>query len=58
MAPYVLGFRKARELLFASERISVRETYMAGMVNRLVPREQFEEATMAMAKKIAKENQK
>lgn len=54
VAPYVLGFRKAKEMLFTGDRISAQEAYMAGMVNRLVPREQLEEATLAMAQKIAK----
>ncbi len=54
VAPYVLGFRKAKEMLFTGERISAQDAYMAGMVNRLVPREKLEEATLAMAARIAK----
>lgn len=54
VAPYVLGFRKAKEMLFTGERISAQEGLMAGMVNRVVPREQLEETTLAMAHRITK----
>lgn len=53
IAPYVLGFRKAKELLFTGERLSARDGLMAGMVNRVVPREKLEEETLAMANRIA-----
>jgi len=54
IAPWVLGFRKAKEMLFTGERISARDGLMAGMVNRVVPREKLEEETLAMANRIAK----
>jgi len=54
IAPYVLGFRKAREMMFTGERIAAKEAHMLGMVNRLVPREKLEEETLAMAQRIAK----
>jgi enoyl-CoA hydratase len=54
VAPYVLGFRKAKEMLFTGDRISAQEGYMAGMVNRIVPRDRLEEEVLAMARKIAK----
>lgn len=54
IAPYVLGFRKAKEMMFTGERIAAKEAHMLGMVNRLVPREKLEEETLAMAQRIAK----
>src|SRR5690606_20512360 len=54
VAPYVLGFRKAKELLFTGERMSAQDGLMAGMVNRVVSRERLEEETLAMSNRIAK----
>ena len=51
--PWVLGTRKAKELLFTGERISAQEAQLAGMVNRVVARERLEEETLALANKIA-----
>lgn len=54
IAPYVLGFRKAKELMYTGERLSAQDAHMLGMVNRLVPRERLEDETLAMANRIAK----
>ena len=51
--PWVMGNRKAREMLFTGERLSARDAMAAGMVNRVVPREKLEEETLALANKIA-----
>jgi len=51
--PWVMGLRKAKELLFTGERLPAAEALAIGMVNRVVPAEQLEEATMALAQKIA-----
>jgi enoyl-CoA hydratase len=51
--PWVLGQRKAREMLFTGERITAAEAHAIGMVNRVVPRAELEAATGAMARKIA-----
>ena len=47
------GFRKAKELLFASQAVTAREAQALGMVNRVVPRDQLEQETLALAAKIA-----
>jgi enoyl-CoA hydratase len=51
--PYEVGARKAKEMLFAGAQINAEEARMLGMVNRVVPRDQLEEQTLALAKQIA-----
>ena len=50
---YELGPRKAKEMLFAGAQINAEEARQMGMVNRVVPRAQLEEATLALAQQIA-----
>ena len=52
--PWELGPRKAKELLFTSDWLSVEEAKQIGMVNQIVPREKLQDAALEMAKKIAK----
>jgi enoyl-CoA hydratase len=51
--PWVLGLRKAKEMLFTGERLSAAEAHRIGMVNRVVPRAELDEATLALANRIA-----
>ncbi len=51
--PWELGQRKAKEMLFAGAQINAEEARQLGMVNRVVPRAQLEEETLALASKIA-----
>jgi len=48
-----LGHRKAKEMLFTGEAITAAEGKVLGMVNQVVPREELEAYTLAMAEKIA-----
>lgn len=48
-----LGMRKAKEMLFTSDEISAADALALGMVNKVVPRAELEEATLALARKIA-----
>jgi enoyl-CoA hydratase len=48
-----LGARKAKELLFTGGAITAEEARALGMVNRVVPREQLADATLALAVRIA-----
>ncbi len=50
---YELGPRKAKEMLFAGAQINAEEARMLGMVNRVVPRADLEDATLALAQQIA-----
>ncbi len=51
--PWVMGLRKAKEMLYTGERISAQEAHAMGMVNRLVPRAQLEAQTRQLAQRIA-----
>lgn len=48
-----VGAKKAMELLLTGESISAHEAERVGLVNRIVPRERLEEATLALARRIA-----
>jgi enoyl-CoA hydratase len=53
--PWVVGVRKAKELLFTGEdRISADEALRIGLVNRVVPRDRLDDETLALAEEIAK----
>ena len=49
-----LGARKAKEMLFTAEFVSAQEAHRLGMVNRVVPPDELQEQTLALAKKISK----
>lgn len=51
--PWVMGMRKAKELLFLAGRMSAAEAERVGMVNQVVPRDQLDETTLAMAQRLA-----
>ncbi|MFC9993243.1 enoyl-CoA hydratase [Nocardia sp. NPDC127526] len=51
--PWVLGPRRAKEILFTGERFTAAQAYEWGMVNRVVPRAELEAQTFALAEKIA-----
>jgi enoyl-CoA hydratase/carnithine racemase len=53
--PWVVGVRAAKEMLFTGEdRIPAEEALRIGLVNRVVPRDQLDDATLALAEEIAK----
>jgi enoyl-CoA hydratase/carnithine racemase len=53
--PWIVGVRTAKELLFTGEdRISADEALRLGLVNRVVPRDRLDDATLALAEEIAK----
>jgi enoyl-CoA hydratase len=51
--PWVLGIRRAKELLYTGGRMTAQQGYEAGMVNRVVPREALEAETLKLAEEIA-----
>lgn len=51
--PWVLGPRRAKEILFTGDRFSAAQAYEWGMVNRVVERENLETETFALAEKIS-----
>ena len=52
--PYEAGARLAKEMLFTGRAITSQEALQHGMVNQVVPRDQLESATLAMAEHIAR----
>ncbi|SFB13135.1 Enoyl-CoA hydratase [Amycolatopsis marina] len=48
-----LGARRAKEMLFTGEPINAHEAEALGMVNRVVPEEELETATLDLARRIA-----
>ena len=53
--PWIVGVRRAKEMLFTGEdRVSADEALRIGMVNRVVPAGELDEATLGLANEIAK----
>jgi enoyl-CoA hydratase/carnithine racemase len=53
--PWIVGVRAAKELVFTGEdRIPVAEAHRIGLVNRVVQRDRLDDATLALADEIAK----
>ncbi len=51
--PWEFGTRKAKELLFTSDFISAQECHKLGMINHVVPLDQLEDFTLALARRVA-----
>ncbi|MCU1644692.1 MAG: Enoyl-CoA hydratase [Nocardia sp.] len=51
--PWVLGPRRAKEILFTGDRFTAAQAYEWGMVNRVVERDDLETETFALAEKIS-----
>ena len=51
--PWELGARKAKEFLLTGDRIDAQEAWRLGLVNKVVPRDELEQATRALAEKVA-----
>ena len=52
-APWDVGARKAKEVLFQSRFMDAPEALRAGFVNTVVPRAELEQETLALARRIA-----
>ena len=50
--PYLVGKKKAMELILTGEAIEAKEALSLGMVNRVVPLEKLDDAVMEIASKI------
>ena len=51
--PWVMGLRKAKELLYTGGRLSAAEAQSIGLVNRVLTRAQLEGGAMELAQRIA-----
>lgn len=53
LLPRLVGLRKAMELLFLNPRLDAREALAAGLVNRVLETESFDEEVLALARQVA-----
>ena len=51
--PWMIGFKKARELLYFGDMIDAETALDLGMINRVVPLDQLKEKTLRFAKRMA-----
>ena len=51
--PWVIGLKRARELLYLGDPIDARTALAYGMVNRVVPRAELRSATFKVARRMA-----
>jgi cyclohexa-1,5-dienecarbonyl-CoA hydratase len=50
--PYLVGKKKAMELILTGETVDAREALSLGLINRIVPPERLDESVLEMASKI------
>lgn len=50
--PWLIGFKKARELLYLGDMISAEEALRLGIVNRVVPLAELQKATVKFARRL------
>ena len=53
MMPWVIGLKRARELIYMGDMIDAAEAKEIGMVNRVVPADELEAATLKYARRLA-----
>ncbi len=51
--PWIIGYKKARELLYMGDMIDARTAEELGMVNRVVPLDELKTATLKFARRLA-----
>jgi enoyl-CoA hydratase/carnithine racemase len=51
--PFVIGLKRAREMLYFGDPIDAQTALRHGMVNRVVPRAELEAATLKYARRMA-----
>ncbi|MBI2861489.1 MAG: enoyl-CoA hydratase [Chloroflexi bacterium] len=54
--PRAIGARRAKELMYTGDFLSARDAERIGLVNRVVPAEQLEAETLALAQKLAEKS--
>jgi enoyl-CoA hydratase/carnithine racemase len=53
LMPFIIGHKRARELIYFGDRIDARRALEIGMVNRIVPPQELQAATMKYARRLA-----
>jgi enoyl-CoA hydratase/carnithine racemase len=51
--PFIIGLKRARELLYLGDPIDAQTALQYGMVNRVVPRAELQAATLKFARRLA-----
>src|SRR5947199_2768826 len=51
--PFIIGLKRARELLYFGDPIDAQTALQYGMVNRVVPRDELTSATLKFARRLA-----
>jgi enoyl-CoA hydratase len=51
--PFIIGFKRAREILYLGDPIDAQTALAYGMVNRVVPRADLQAATLKFARRMA-----
>lgn len=51
--PWVMGLRKAKEMLYTGQKLDAAEAHRIGMVNTVVPAQQLQADALALAQRIA-----
>jgi enoyl-CoA hydratase/carnithine racemase len=53
LMPFIVGHKRARELIYFGDKIDARRAHEIGMVNRVVPAAELSAATMKYAKRLS-----
>ena len=53
LMPFIIGHKRARELIYFGDKIEAKRAYEIGMVNRVVPGRELAAVTMKYAKRLA-----
>src|SRR5262249_39675665 len=53
LMPFIIGHKRARELIYFGDRIDAKRALEIGMINRIVPSQELAAATMKYARRLA-----
>jgi enoyl-CoA hydratase len=53
LMPFIVGHKRARELIYFGDKIDAKRAYEIGMVNRVVPAAELQAATMKYARRLS-----
>ncbi|MPZ37855.1 MAG: enoyl-CoA hydratase/isomerase family protein [Rhizobiales bacterium] len=53
LMPFIIGHKRARELIYFGDKIDARRAYDIGMINRIVPAAELASATMKYARRLS-----